>query len=144
MCPCAPPLVPLVSWTVSLWHLIVIIFSALLSSVPLWECKSEHKGVLLTVNANLVPDGWHTPFSFFRSLKLSPAVSLPLLTQIPPRVNCLLKEEQQAAARQGEGSQKIWLQLLSAEQQMFPQYRCQQERAQRISLSLLGPRSSVT
>ena len=32
------------------------------------------------------------------ALQLSPAVSLPLLAKLPPRVNCFLEEKQQAAA----------------------------------------------
>ena len=36
------------------------------------------------------------------ALQLSPAVSLPLLAKLPPRVNCSLKEKQQGAANKVE------------------------------------------
>ena len=46
--------------------------------------------------------GWFGLYSFRGSLELPPAMSLPLLAQLPPRVSCLLVKEQQPAANQVE------------------------------------------
>ena len=55
-----------------------------------------------TVKTHLVPEGLLSLDPSLGALELSPAVALPLLAQMPPRVNCLLKEEQQPAARKVE------------------------------------------
>ena len=47
-------------------------------------------------------EGWFGFYSFCGSLELSPAVFLPLLAQLPPRVSCLLVKEKQPAANQVE------------------------------------------
>ena len=47
---------------------------------------------------HLVPDGWLSLDPSLGALELSPAVALPLLAQVPPRVNCLLKKEQHPTA----------------------------------------------
>ena len=48
--------------------------------------------------SNLLPDGRLSLNPLLGPLQLSPAVSLPLLAKLPPWMNRLLKEEQQAAA----------------------------------------------
>ena len=58
------------------------------------------------VRANLFPDSrlCHNPF--LGSLKFPPAVALPLLAQLSPRVDGLLEKEQEAAAREVENQRK--------------------------------------
>ena len=58
--------------------------------------RSEEK------KAHLVPNGWLRLYAPFGSLKFPPAVSLPLLAQLPPRMEGLLEQEQQAAATEVE------------------------------------------
>ena len=42
---------------------------------------------------HLLPEGWLSLYPPLGALKLSPALALPLLAKIPPRVNSLLEEE---------------------------------------------------
>ena len=51
-----------------------------------------------TAKTHLVPEGWLSLDPPLGALELSPAVALPLLAQMPPRVNCLLKKEQPPTA----------------------------------------------
>ena len=51
-----------------------------------------------TTKTHLIPYGWLSLDPPLGALELSQAVALPLLAQMPPRVNCLLKEEQPPTA----------------------------------------------
>ena len=54
------------------------------------------------VFSHLVPDGWLCHNPLLGPLKFPPAVALPLLAQLSPRVGGLLEKEQEAAAREVE------------------------------------------
>ena len=51
-----------------------------------------------TAKTHLVPEGLPSRDPPLGALELSPAVALPLLAQMPPRVNCLLEKEQEPTA----------------------------------------------
>ena len=69
---------------------------------PPKQIESSRNARKHRVRANLFPDGrlCHNPL--LGPLKFPPAVALPLLAQMSPRVGGLLKEEQEAAAAQVE------------------------------------------
>ena len=70
----------------------------LLLSLLFFLEKDRNVRTVTKSKCHLLPKSWFNLDPPLGALQLSPAVSLPLLAKLPPRVNCFLEEKQQPAA----------------------------------------------